>query len=104
MSVENCYNCDKLFINKRKQFYCLFKSCLMGDKPYYPEKIPEDAKYNHGIKVCDFKFINKCPNCKGELKELFEFHYKCTKCGDTFMMKFKNIKKEKIQKDMTKYF
>ena len=54
MVLENCYNCMNLTINKQKNCICEFKKCNMGKKPYYPEKIPEGAKYWFKFEVCRF--------------------------------------------------
>jgi hypothetical protein len=43
-----------LTINKQKNCICEFKKCNMGKKPYYPEKIPEGAKYWFRFEVCRF--------------------------------------------------
>ena len=52
---ENCFNCKNLTQNKRKNYSCLFKKCQMGIKPFYPEKIPEDCKFQYGFEVCKFE-------------------------------------------------
>jgi hypothetical protein len=55
MVLENCFHCKNLTINKRKNYRCEFKKCNMGKKPYFPVKIPEDAKYWYGFEVCRFE-------------------------------------------------
>lgn len=57
--IENCYNCKNCFKSKRASYFCKFKLCNMGVRPYFPKKIPKDAKYNYGIRVCRFEPIEK---------------------------------------------
>lgn len=57
--IENCYNCKNCFKNKRAIYVCKFKKCNMGKRPYFPKRIPYDAKYNYGVRVCSFEPIDK---------------------------------------------
>lgn len=55
MVLENCFHCKNLTINKRKNCICEFKHVNMGKKPYYPVKIPENAKWFYGFEICKFE-------------------------------------------------
>jgi len=50
---ENCLQCH--FCQEKKgDYYCLFKHCLMGKKPYYSNIIPKSAKIVQGLRMCQF--------------------------------------------------
>lgn len=53
--IENCFRCKNCIQNKKKNYSCKFKHVNMGKKPYYPVKIPEDAKWFYGFEVCRFE-------------------------------------------------
>lgn len=52
---ENCFHCKNLTQKRNKNYSCEFKHCNMGKKPFYPVKIPENAKMFYGFEVCRFE-------------------------------------------------
>jgi len=56
MALENCYRCQNLTINMKKNCICEWKHVNMGEIPYFPTRIPIDAKWDRfGNEVCRFE-------------------------------------------------
>jgi len=53
--IENCFKCKNCVQKRNKNYTCEFKHVNMGKEPYYPVKIPENAKWFYGSEVCKFE-------------------------------------------------
>lgn len=69
---ENCYNCEYLE-RKKGHFNCLYKKCNMGNRPFYPYRVPERAKWNIGFRVCHFKPKVKSINLKKKQDSILNY-------------------------------